>query len=262
MSVRVRSQAVIGAMVWSLGCLPAAAQDYAGVIEHCAGIEPADARIRCLEEAIRQLSEPPADEAVSAPAAKHDLPDPTPNDHGAAPVPADTADVAGEAVPAPAAVPVAPPPARPDPEPGPARSDTRTAATDDADVTTGQPGAPVEPGARDDAARAATPAASSNESTLDRMGAEQLPTDDDQQDIANVRVPATVVAFDFVGRDKLRVRLENDQVWRQIDADRGDFYPLLRNSETFEVELWQTSLGGYRMRILPTNRTVRVRRIQ
>jgi hypothetical protein len=71
-----------------------------------------------------------------------------------------------------------------------------------------------------------------------------------------------VVAFDFVGRNKLRVRLVNGQVWRQIDADRGDFQAMLRNQEGFEVELWQTGLGGYRMRILPTSKTVRVQRLK
>jgi hypothetical protein len=95
------------------------------------------------------------------------------------------------------------------------------------------------------------------------MGSEQLPGPENAAtDQPDARVTVQVVAFDFVGRNKLRVRLVNGQVWRQIDADRGDFQAMLRNQEGFEVELWQTGLGGYRMRILPTSKTVRVQRLK
>lgn len=76
------------------------------------------------------------------------------------------------------------------------------------------------------------------------------------------RIPATVVAFDFVRRDKLRVTLDNGQVWRQTDADRPSHYRSLRRFDTFEVEMWETGLGGYRMLIKPTNKMVRVQRLK
>ena len=73
---------------------------------------------------------------------------------------------------------------------------------------------------------------------------------------------ATVVAFDFVRSEKLRVTLNNDQVWRQTDADRLNHYRSRRRLEAFDDEMWETGLGGYRMLIKPTKQIVRVQRLK
>lgn len=93
---------------------------------------------------------------------------------------------------------------------------------------------------------------------LDALGLERV------EETANegARYTATVVAFDVVGYRRLLVELENGQVWRQIDGDRRDVSRGLRGEETFEVELWQTGLGGYRMKIGPLDRTIRVDRVR
>lgn len=93
---------------------------------------------------------------------------------------------------------------------------------------------------------------------LDALGLERV------EEGANegARYTATVVAFDVVGYRRLLVELENGQVWRQIDGDRRDVSRGLRGEETFEVELWQTGLGGYRMKIGPLDRTIRVDRVR
>ena len=107
------------------------------------------------------------------------------------------------------------------------------------------------------------PASAAEMPDIDDMGSEQLPGPESAEtDDSDTRVTVEVVAFDFVGRNKLRMRLVNGQVWRQIDADRSDFQAMLRNQEGFIVELWKTGLGGYRMRILPTSNTIRVQRLK
>ncbi len=76
-------------------------------------------------------------------------------------------------------------------------------------------------------------------------------------------ISATVVEFRFVGYRRLLVRLDSGQVWRQIDGDRTSVQRGLRNQQSaFPVELWSASLGGYRMRIIPLNRTIRVERVR
>lgn len=109
--------------------------------------------------------------------------------------------------------------------------------------------------------RAGVPTAKPVETAASGLGAEQLAARSGKRESPD-RVQATVVAFDFVRRDKLRVTLDNGQVWRQTDADRPNHYRSLRRMESFEVEMWETGLGGYRMLIKPTNKMVRVQRIK
>lgn len=71
-----------------------------------------------------------------------------------------------------------------------------------------------------------------------------------------------MVDFRFVGYRRLMVQLENGQIWRQIDGDRTSVERGLRDAGSFEVEMWATGLGGYRMRILPLEKTIRVERLQ
>jgi hypothetical protein len=218
-----RTLAAAGAILSVLFLPIGHAQQQGSAIERCAGVADAAARIRCLEDAIRGLS----DQAPGGPTGAADAR--TATDTNTAPTTgasAATRPSAGEG------------------------RDTPGAAAATANDAAPAVAAPARP----------EPAADA--SPLDRMGERQVQRENEAADIDGLRVSAQVVQFDFVGRNKLRMRLENGQVWRQIDADRGDFYPMLRGEERFEVELWQTGIGGYRMRFLPGNRTLRVRRIQ
>jgi hypothetical protein len=94
------------------------------------------------------------------------------------------------------------------------------------------------------------------------LGQEQVEARNRSKSEAPVTLRATVVDFDFVGYQRLRVQLDNGQVWRQIDGDRTSVERGLRNETSFDVEMWETSLGGYRMRILPLERTIRVERLE
>lgn len=93
------------------------------------------------------------------------------------------------------------------------------------------------------------------------LGAEQV-RPGQSGDAEEPRVRATVVDFRFVGYRRLMVELDNGQVWRQIDGDRTSVERGLRNTETFDVDMWGTKLGGYRMHILPLGRTLRVERLR
>lgn len=224
MSRHPRTLTAAGAILSVLSLSISHAQPSSAAIERCAGVADAAARIRCLEDAIRDLSDPAAE------------------------APADAAD----------------PPAAGDNDTAPAAAAPAAGAPAAGDAGRKSPGAAAPGAANDTAPARAAPTRSdpaADASPLERMGEEQVRPENDAEE-TDSRISARVVQFDFVGRNKLRMRLENGQVWRQIDADRGDFYPMLRGEERFEVELWQTGIGGYRMRLLPGSRTVRVRRIQ
>ncbi len=76
------------------------------------------------------------------------------------------------------------------------------------------------------------------------------------------RIRATVVSYEFVGYNKLRVHLENGQIWRQSNADRPNLSRALRNKDQFEVDLWETERGRFRMYVVDANKTLTVRRIK
>ena len=231
MSGHLRTLAAAGAILSVLFLPIGHAEQQGSAIERCAGVADAAARIRCLEDAIRGLSDP----AAEAPTGAADAAASTKRSTNS-----DRAPTTG----APAAT---------------------TPAAGEAGGETPRANAIAPAAANDTAPAVAAPARSepaADASPLDRMGEEQVERENQAEDNAGIRMSAEVVQFDFVGRNKLRVRFENGQIWRQIDADRGDFYPMLRGEERFEVELRQTGIGGYRMRFLPGNRTVRVRRTQ
>lgn len=116
----------------------------------------------------------------------------------------------------------------------------------------------------------ATPAASSPEigvsdeadPELAGLGSEQVEARNRSKSEDAAVVHATVVDFDFVGYRRLLVQLDNGQIWRQIDGDRTSVERELRNETSFDVELWGTGLGGYRMRIAELDRTLRVERLK
>jgi hypothetical protein len=76
------------------------------------------------------------------------------------------------------------------------------------------------------------------------------------------RIKAVVVSHSEVGYQKLRVWLDNGQIWQQTDGDRIRVIRKVRNDPTFEVEFWETKSGGYRMHIPSKNTTLRMRRLE
>lgn len=181
-------------------------------ISDCASLESKDARIACLEHALRQLDDggdaASAAEAVEGQALQEPAPvvDSAPIEE---PLPPVEAAKAAEAPPAP-----------------------ETGAADEADPP------------------------------LAQLGTEQVEARNRSKAEDATTVRATVVDFDFVGYRRLRVQLDNGQIWRQIDGDRTSVERELRNETSFDVELWGTGLGGYRMRIADLDRTLRVERLQ
>jgi hypothetical protein len=172
-------------------------------IRQCASLDDKDARIACLEDALRR------------------------------------ADDAGDTMPQ-AADPV---PGTPESQPAP--QGTRTQPRQEA-VTVSAP---------ENAAGTGT------SQSADSLGAEQV-INRDRRDDEDDQLEATVVAFDFVRYQRLRVQLDNGQVWRQVDGDRVDVTRELHADSKFDVELWKTGLGGYRMRIVALDRTLRVQRLK
>lgn len=93
------------------------------------------------------------------------------------------------------------------------------------------------------------------------FGAERLEQSESSDNGAGI-FKAQVVDFDFVGYRRLRVQLANGQVWRQIKGDRTTVDWGLRDEQAFEVELLKAGLGGYRMRVIPVDRIIRVERLK
>lgn len=93
------------------------------------------------------------------------------------------------------------------------------------------------------------------------LGTEQVATSGNKGRSLD-RIYTTIVAFDTVGSGKLRFWLDNGQVWRQIGDDDQNIHRKIRNSENIPVEMWQSRTGGYRMRILPIDRIVRIKRLK
>lgn len=228
MSCRTATLALAFSIPMAMVTLCGLADEKGSAIDRCAEIGISEQRIRCLEDLVRELSgiAPSApDTTAEAPAAIA----------GTADVPAATA---GDEVPRPSAAPGL--------EAAAVHGET-------------EPGMTLPVQEREEP----NPASVVETFTIDDMGSEQLPNPDGAEtEDPDIRFTVEVVDFDFVGRNKLRMRLVNGQVWRQIDADRSDFQAMLRNKEGFVVELWKTALGGYRMRILPTSKTVRVQRLK
>ncbi len=69
-----------------------------------------------------------------------------------------------------------------------------------------------------------------------------------------------VSKYEFLTFDRLQVTLENGQVWRQIKGDTRRVNPSLRKNQT--VDILETSLGGYKLRLNEMRQEVRVRRIK
>ena len=69
-----------------------------------------------------------------------------------------------------------------------------------------------------------------------------------------------VASYDQVPYERLVVTLENGQVWRQIKGDTQRIRVDLKRNQT--VDITESSLGGYKLRLNEMRRTVRVERVR
>ena len=69
-----------------------------------------------------------------------------------------------------------------------------------------------------------------------------------------------VASFDYVPYNRLQVTLENGQVWLQITGDTQRIRASLRKNRTVDIE--ESSLGGYKLRLNEMGRTIRVERVR
>ena len=69
-----------------------------------------------------------------------------------------------------------------------------------------------------------------------------------------------VAAYETVYYQRLQVTLENGQVWLQIKGDTQNVRVDLERNQT--VDILESVLGGYRLRLNELGRTIRVQRIK
>lgn len=197
------------------------------VLERCGQIDDAQGRIACLEAAVLALAGGSAPEADAA--------TPTP-----ATMPVDPpAPVAASREPEASVMPVS------------ASSAGTAAPREPADtVTTARSDdrpADVEPVAEEDS-----------------IGAEQVEalTRTRDEHLAGLEEARglRVEKFEKVGFRQLQVHLENGQVWRQIRGDVQDIRVTLERNPT--VDIVESSIGGYRLKLNEIKRTIRVRRVR
>lgn len=93
----------------------------------------------------------------------------------------------------------------------------------------------------------------------EELGAEQVAArDKDRPKEPPQRLEARIKDFDYDLRGNLIVTLENGQVWKQKDAERVR----LSRKKTYDVEIREGVLSGYRMAIKGARRSVVVERLQ
>lgn len=69
-----------------------------------------------------------------------------------------------------------------------------------------------------------------------------------------------VASYETVPFRRLQVELENGQVWRQIEGDTQRIRVDLERNQTVDIE--ESGLGGYKLRLNEIARTIRVERIR
>lgn len=200
-------------------------------VERCRTIDDLEERVACLEAALAEAETvTPDTPAADEPAAEAP---PTPPAVEAEPV-----------APAPAAV--------------------------SSPVTTELP--PEEPGVRDqltvpvpaetetpDAPAAAETEAAPETGSDTGIGAEQLERPSGKVELARA-TGLEVERYDEVPFRRLVVYLENGQVWRQIKGDTQTIRATRDRNQTVDIE--ESALGGYRLRLNEMRRTIRVERVR
>lgn len=224
-----KNSRICSLIVLQLAASHVMADTAADVIARCAASISSEARVACLEEVIRDMSgEPVAAHVVAG----------EPEPLVAEPVPAPAAEVSQSAA-----------------EPILVEASTVVIAAtsvEPEEVTAREPEAPLATtSATEDIIAEPIPELGAEQVAMRKGNAPELP-----------RIKAVVVSHSEVGYQKLRVRLDNGQTWQQTDGDRIRAGRKVRNAPTFEVELWKTKSGGYRMNIPSMNMTLRMRRLE
>jgi hypothetical protein len=92
------------------------------------------------------------------------------------------------------------------------------------------------------------------------IGAEQIKTRAEAEAELAYVSNLEVERYDHFPHMRLEVYLKNGQVWRQINGDTQEVRADLRKNQTVDIE--ESSLGGYKMRLNEMRRTIRVRRVR
>lgn len=94
------------------------------------------------------------------------------------------------------------------------------------------------------------------------MGAEQVSARSSRarSDEPALRLQAAVHNVEVIPYQRLQITLDNGHVWRQIRGDTQRIQARRASEQT--VEIWESNLGGYRMRLNEMARTIRVERIR
>ncbi|MDJ0918921.1 MAG: hypothetical protein QNJ05_14250 [Woeseiaceae bacterium] len=69
-----------------------------------------------------------------------------------------------------------------------------------------------------------------------------------------------VSSYEKLAYEKIQITLENGQVWRQLRSDRQTVRVDLERNQTVDIE--ESSLGGYRLRLNEMRRVIRVERVR
>ena len=140
----------------------------------------------------------------------------------------------------------------------------KTAADAPTAVEPAAPQADIEKAGQSTQVEVTEPAAEAPLPAVDEIGQQQVEArarsrEEQLAGLEEVR-GQKVARFEYVGYRKLQVRLENGQIWRQI---RGDVQEIRVNVERNPtVDITESALGGYRLRLNEIRRTIRVRRIR
>lgn len=276
MSIEMQSLKTAGICIAGTLLLAGTATASEDAIEKCRTAATADEQIACLEAALRgdaatapasagAGSEAAATEPVApaqGPAASAG-PDPAPASASASAsatyVDAETG--ATEMAATPRSTQPASAPEKVEPEP-PAAAAAATSVSSNPDPAP----APAEP-----VSAAAVAATSSNaeppstpEAAPDGIGAEQVVarnmTREEQLASLESASGLKVARYGEVPYQRLVVHLENGQVWRQIQGDDQYFRVDLKRNQTVDIN--ETSMGGYKLRLNEMRRTIRVERVE
>ena len=96
------------------------------------------------------------------------------------------------------------------------------------------------------------------------LGAEQViarrQTKEERRDSVEELLDQKVASYGYVPYERLVVRLENGQVWRQTKGDTQRIRVDLKRNQT--VDISEASMSGYKLRLNEIQRTIRAERIR
>lgn len=112
---------------------------------------------------------------------------------------------------------------------------------------------------------AAAPAATPAPVDPEGFGAEQVAArtqtrDNNPRDAEDDILRAKIVGFEELHRGRLVIALDNGQIWRQLDVDSRTVR--LQSEVSYDVEIWRSGFGGYRMKVADNARIMSVERLR